>query len=720
MSDLSLYSYLQHLFSVMAPKAVSYVGAGNGTDPLVQFFVQGPALSITFVEAEERHLPYLKKNLGHRPGFRVVHQLITDGTQHAIYYKANIGSESGLLDPAVLAHLWPNITVEVSDSRSGISLNEHLADAAVAPNWLVIDCLPMLSILGDGSSLCQIDVLVGRIVQMEGEESLYDCVGLTNAREFLSTYGFIHVLTQAGRHPGVGHALFVRDIRMSVSQAEEARHAHAATTEQLLTNSREAADKVASLEGCIDQLTRRVHELEGETDKVASLESHIAQLTRRVLELDGERKVVSETEVSRQIAERIYVATTKADELNDGIQSLQQLIVSKLDVSNAAMERYFAQNSLEAVREVVSSSVAKFVQTSVERQTALLVETEGQQQAELKRVVQLTERVLALDALREATQASNQTYQLVERLDAGAAKICELQKSVDALKEVVAAQVDSTTAAMELLTAGDVNDSADRLFEEQFEKQKALFAEVEMRQKRELVNATANSIKQIEAFIGIQRWLPLDDSALDFHGWPISPDLGIFLLGKIHEEKYDLIIEFGSGTSTVLFARAVAQMSLEHRGELSAGKRVVSFEHDRAYHDKTLKLLKSRDLVSYVNLIHSPLLDHEDSGAKYLHYDCASSLRQIAQHNEGRDLSILVLVDGPPELTCKNARYPAIPKIFDHLGKHRIDVVLDDANRPAEKEAIKMWKDYWKARSIRISDQNVSSEKGIYFASNVI
>ncbi|MBF6987019.1 hypothetical protein [Cupriavidus sp. IK-TO18] len=720
MSDLSLYSCLQHLLTVMPPQAVTYVGAGNGTDPLIQFFVQGPAVDLTFVEAEERHLPHLKKNLGHRPGIRVVHQLITDRTQHATYYKANIGSESGLLDPAVLAHLWPNITVEDSDTRPGISLNEHLTDSSIAPNWLVIDCLPMLSILGDGLCLCQIDVLMGRIVQMEGDKSLHDCASLADAREFLSTHGFIHVLTQAGRHPGIGHALFVRDIRMSVSQAEEARDAHAATKAQLLTNRLEAADKVASLEGCIAQLTRRVLELEGEAEKVASLEDRIAQLTRRVLELGEERRVASETEESRQLAEHMEAATTKADELYDSIQSVQQLIVSKLGASEAAMEQYFAQNSLDAIREVVLSSVAKFVESSLEKQKALFVEAEGRQQGELQRVVQLTERVLALEVLQEATPASNQIHQLVERLDTGVAKICELQKSVNALEEVVAAQVDSTTAAMELLTGGDANAREVRLLEEQFEKQKALFAEVEVRQKRELVNATANSVKQIEAFIGIQRWLPLDDSALDFHGWPISPDLGIFLLGKIHEEKYDVIIEFGSGTSTILLARAVAQMNLESRGELPVGKKVVSFEHDRAYHEKTLKLLKSRDLLGYVNLVHSPLVVHEDSGAKYLHYDCATSLRQIAQLNEGQDLSILVLVDGPPELTCKNARYPAIPKIFDYLGKHRIDIVLDDANRPAEKEAIKMWKEYWKARSIRILDRHVPSEKGIYFASNML
>ena len=52
-------------------------------------------------------------------------------------------------------------------------------------------------------------------------------------------------------------------------------------------------------------------------------------------------------------------------------------------------------------------------------------------------------------------------------------------------------------------------------------------------------------------------YLRTGDVLGDFHGWPISPDIGLFLLEKMREQQYDLIIECGSGTATALFAKAL-------------------------------------------------------------------------------------------------------------------------------------------------------------------
>ncbi|WP_354686591.1 hypothetical protein [Cupriavidus necator] len=700
---LSLHSSLHHLLVIMPPEAVTYIGAGNGTGSLAQFFAQAGVADVTFVDAEERHLPHLKRNLEHCPGARVVHQLVAERTQPATYYRANIASESGLLDPSLLEHLWPNIKINDSEHRPGVSLADLLEDSHPRPTWLVVDCIPIVPILGDCSSLKDLDVIVVRVAQMEGEASLQASSGLAEANELLSAHGFIHVLTESGRHPGIGHALFVCSIRKTASQAKDAWHAYADVVAQLSADRRDAGS------------TREL------------LESRVVQLTQRVRELEGEQKATEEAAVPRQLIEHVTQVTTKADELKNIIEALEQRVASQLTVTNAAMERFLAECESEQASSVLLSMIRRLFEEQFEKQRALLMELGARQQGELSRLVQLTQRVGELEAAQKAMQEVELHPWIAERLGEGTAKAVEIKSSIDALERVMISQVTSIHAAMERLTSPDSNSNAGsgvaRLIEEHFEKQKALFSEIEGRQKRDLSNAASNAIKQIEAFIGIQRWLPIDDSALDFHGWPISPDLGIFLLGKIQEGKYDLIIEFGSGTSTVLFARAFARArgaEIKESLEQLSQKRVISFEHDRLYYEKTLKLLKTRGLDEFVNLVHAPLVDHDDSSNTYLHYDCAPLLRQIAQFAEGRTLSILVLVDGPPELTCKNARYPAIPKIFDHLGRHRIDVVLDDANRPAEKETIRMWKEYWKARSVRIADRQIASEKGIYFASNMI
>ncbi|HSW22938.1 MAG TPA: hypothetical protein VLJ62_09235, partial [Burkholderiaceae bacterium] len=80
--------------------------------------------------------------------------------------------------------------------------------------------------------------------------------------------------------------------------------------------------------------------------------------------------------------------------------------------------------------------------------------------------------------------------------------------------------------------------------------------EAETRLRNEMRKQLAGAVKQVESFMSIQNYLASGEMLTNFHGWPISPDVGVFVLEKIRERKYDLIIEFGSGTSTMLFAKA--------------------------------------------------------------------------------------------------------------------------------------------------------------------
>ena len=46
------------------------------------------------------------------------------------------------------------------------------------------------------------------------------------------------------------------------------------------------------------------------------------------------------------------------------------------------------------------------------------------------------------------------------------------------------------------------------------------------------------------------------------HGWPVSPDFALNQVRMIQSFKYDLIIEFGSGTSTLLSLRALEKSAI--------------------------------------------------------------------------------------------------------------------------------------------------------------
>jgi predicted O-methyltransferase YrrM len=239
--------------------------------------------------------------------------------------------------------------------------------------------------------------------------------------------------------------------------------------------------------------------------------------------------------------------------------------------------------------------------------------------------------------------------------------------------------------------------------------------ESEKRVKRELAKGLTNAVKQLESYMAIQQWADSGSAAFDFHGWSISPDLGLFLIDKINTRDYDLIIEFGSGTSTALIAKAVSKRA--QLQEASRSTQILSFEHKLNYFEKTQQTLKQHGFDSSVQLTYAPLAAWKEGEAEYLYYDCQDTLEALRQQHLNATLNVLLVIDGPTGATCPNARYPAVPFVFEALGRHRIDLVLDDASRPEEKAVIDMWRTYWKKRAMPISEMEVPSEKGIYFAS---
>lgn len=295
-----------------------------------------------------------------------------------------------------------------------------------------------------------------------------------------------------------------------------------------------------------------------------------------------------------------------------------------------------------------------------------------------------------------------------------------------ALKELVAGQALELQRLKEELQKAASLKSSEKEMKEYAVDQSLLFIEKQIKESevrvRKLINkGLMNAVKQLEAFWGIYNWFQSGNSFLSFHGWPISPDMGLFILEKMQEKHYDLIVEFGSGTSTVLLAKSVESF-LHQIGDLDQTKKgpplpeIFSFEHDAVYFTKTKKALQSAGLDRFVRLMHSPLVDWESDGATYKFYDCQTELINLANKHKGANLRILVLIDGPPSSTCSNARYPAVPYVFSILQGNNIDIMLDDAARPEEKKVIDLWRSYWQRQSINVIEGFVSSEKGIYYA----
>ncbi|MBA2416810.1 MAG: class I SAM-dependent methyltransferase [Geodermatophilaceae bacterium] len=185
---------------------------------------------------------------------------------------------------------------------------------------------------------------------------------------------------------------------------------------------------------------------------------------------------------------------------------------------------------------------------------------------------------------------------------------------------------------------------------------------------------------------------PLDDAAawqalspllkpyLPWSAGAMRPAGLVTVLNDVWFRMPTLVVELGSGTSTVVVAR------LLH--ELGTG-RLLSIEHDDAWADRVQRQLDREGLVDVADVVRAPLRPHERSwhGAEW--YDEAALATAIGV--AGHPIDLLV-VDGPPawQPGKEHARYPALGSLVRWLAPGAT-VVLDDIERAGEQEVLARW-----------------------------
>ena len=158
--------------------------------------------------------------------------------------------------------------------------------------------------------------------------------------------------------------------------------------------------------------------------------------------------------------------------------------------------------------------------------------------------------------------------------------------------------------------------------------------------------------------------------------WAVSPDFARILVDVILDRKPGLILELGSGVSTLLCGYC-----LERNGHGT----IVSVEHEDQYVRATAENVRKHRLDPFVRVIHAPLRDITLRKRSYSWYDKHSIVDEI-----GSQKVDVLIVDGPPAKIGKETRYPAIPRLFDRLADQAI-VLVDDAGRPDERKIVRRW-----------------------------
>ncbi len=198
------------------------------------------------------------------------------------------------------------------------------------------------------------------------------------------------------------------------------------------------------------------------------------------------------------------------------------------------------------------------------------------------------------------------------------------------------------------------------------------------------VEADANEIKreirqtfrQLEALQNLNTLLPASDVLPATRGWAASPDLLVVLVDLVISERPSLVVECGSGASTLWLALAMRRFGIDGR--------IIALDHDPVFGGKTRDLLARHDVRDLAEVRDAPLESFSLDGETYSWY-----ARRAWEDLTGIDL---LFVDGPPATTGHQARYPALPLLSGSLSP-AATVVLDDLVVPDMQKVLRLWLD---------------------------
>jgi predicted O-methyltransferase YrrM len=174
--------------------------------------------------------------------------------------------------------------------------------------------------------------------------------------------------------------------------------------------------------------------------------------------------------------------------------------------------------------------------------------------------------------------------------------------------------------------------------------------------------------RQTEAFIQLTNLLDFKAAIPATRSWAASPDLLLTISEIVKKNKPGLVVELGSGVSTLVAAK-------------SGARKIVSIDNSDEWGAKTVALLKEHKLRG-VDVRIAPLRPYANGSDWY----------EVAAIRDLKNIDLLI-IDGPPGSKNPEARYPALQQFKDKLSASAV-VIIDDVHRDGER---KLAEDFAKA-----------------------
>lgn len=176
---------------------------------------------------------------------------------------------------------------------------------------------------------------------------------------------------------------------------------------------------------------------------------------------------------------------------------------------------------------------------------------------------------------------------------------------------------------------------------------------------------------QLQDMFRLDKLLQLDLPLPAMREWAGSPDLLFWVAEAVARRKPMVVVECSSGVSTLVISRMLCKQGFGH---------LYSLEDNHFYAEKTRELLMRNGLSEWATVLDAPLTTEQSETPWY-------SLRSMPDAVSNIDM---LVVDGPVGANCEQARFPALPVLYQRLNSKSL-IVLDDADRKDEKEIVKRW-----------------------------
>lgn len=430
------------------------------------------------------------------------------------------------------------------------------------------------------------------------------------------------------------------------------------------------------------------------TAQIENTEQLESELFAKVTTIEClERQLLEEQHKSKQLTEHIESLTAEIDTLTKDNEKLTSLLAEEKARADKA---HANEQSLKATLSE---------QESRNKRTSEAYENELQ---ELK------------TKLKESEEKQKETYgwfaSRKQQAEALAAQIETLERE----NALLASNNETALAVSEL--ENKLTAMLNKQNEDSIEIANALGKHVTRCHEEQNSNISSQfELRKLTAFSRI----PISTNSYDMDSANLSE-----LSSLVSQNAYDVIIEFGSGLSTVVSASTLQDKAersfsndkyLQNNGdnselEKALPKHIVSFEQSSERLKETTGLLSNAGVEAYVDLCHAPLISvaHTDNAkGGELFYDCTEKLLELKRILNNRRANILAVVNGPFLDDDNKAKYWALPLVLDYFSQTDITVFISGTNSEQISDVIPQWEDECERRQLTANVKKLKTPKGV-------